>query len=244
VRNDVGMLKPSSLCALLLICSLPAPAQGTDTAQDPMARRMQVCAACHGREGRAASDGYYPRIAGKPAAYLYQQLRNFRERRRGYAPMVHLVKNLTEDYLLEIAGYFAALDLPYPPPRPGRTDPRAMQHGEALVQRGDKVRGIPACVTCHGESLTGALPGVPALLGLPRDYINAQLGAWQTGLRGALAPDCMARVAVRLSPNDIAALSMWLASQAVPTGARPAPAPARSADDPVCAGLPDSGAPR
>ena len=29
-----------------------------------------ACTGCHGAEGRAASDGYYPRIAGKPAGYL------------------------------------------------------------------------------------------------------------------------------------------------------------------------------
>jgi cytochrome c553 len=39
---------------------------------------VAACTLCHGKEGVAGTDGYYPRIAGKPAGYLYQQLLNFR----------------------------------------------------------------------------------------------------------------------------------------------------------------------
>ncbi|KNZ30888.1 MAG: cytochrome C553 [Methylibium sp. NZG] len=228
---------------LLLALALLQPAHATEpTPTDPMARRMQACAGCHGREGRAASDGYYPRIAGKPQAYLYQQLLNFRERRRSYAPMTHMVKLLSDDYLNEIAAYFAQLDLPYPAPQPGPTTPQGLALGAALVKQGDSARGIPACASCHGEALTGVLPAVPGLLGLPRDYINAQLGAWTTGLRTAPAPDCMARVVTQLTAQDVAALSMWLASQPVPSPARAVPAPTHAAANAApCGGLPASG---
>ena len=44
------------------------------------------------------------------------------------------------------------------------------------------------------RSLTGAATGyVPGLLGLPRDYLNGQLGAWRSGQRRAVEPDCMAQ---------------------------------------------------
>ena len=212
--------------AFLLLLALLQPARAADLPPpvDSMAQRMQACAACHGREGRAASDGYYPRIAGKPQEYLYRQLLNFRERRRGYAPMTHMVKLLTDDYLREIATYFSQLDLPYAPPQPGPTTPQGLALGGGLVKLGDKARGIPACQSCHGPAMTGVQPDTPGLVGLPRDYINAQLGAWKTGLRSAVAPDCMARVAALLGPQDIAALSMWLASQPVPADAKAVPA--------------------
>jgi cytochrome c553 len=74
----------------------------------------------------------------------------------------------------------------------------------------------------------GVQPAIPALLGLPRDYVNAQIGAWRTGTRRALAPDCMAQVARRLAPDDVAAVSHWLAAQPVPVPSKPAatlPAP-------------------
>ena len=81
---------------------------------------------------------------------------------------------------------------------------------------------IPACVQCHGTALTGVQPSTPGLLGLPRDYLNAQLGGWQTGQRKAHAPDCMATIARRLSDADVHAVTSWLASQTVPQNAHPA----------------------
>jgi cytochrome c553 len=89
--------------------------------------------------------------------------------------------------------------------------------------RGDATLKVPACVACHGQRLTGALPAIPGLLGLPRDYINAQFGAWRNGTRHAHAPDCMATIAGRLSLADVAAISGWLASEPVPDDATPAP---------------------
>ena len=67
--------------------------------------------------------------------------------------------------------------------------------------------------------MTGRAPFIPGLLGLPRDYLNAQLGAWKNGKRRAQPPDCMAQVAQRLSPEDIGAVSAWLAAQPVPAHA-------------------------
>jgi cytochrome c553 len=64
-------------------------------------------------------------------------------------------------------------------------------------------------------------PNTPGLLGLPRDYLNAQLGAWRSGQRRAHAPDCMARIANRFSPQDLAAVTAWLAAQSLPADARP-----------------------
>ncbi|BBB67452.1 hypothetical protein UNDYM_3199 [Undibacterium sp. YM2] len=64
--------------------------------------------------------------------------------------------------------------------------------------------------------MTGLAPFMPGLVGLPRDYLIAQLGAWQTGSRKAYKPDCMQQIAGKLNPQDIAAVSSWLAAQTVP----------------------------
>lgn len=226
------MLLPISLrgCAALaalalpmLLAALPAQAQTPRAAvfEDTMAQRVLACVGCHGAEGRAAPDGFYPRIAGKPAGYLFHQLLNFRDGRRHYALMTHLVAPLTDAYLAEIAAHFAQLDLPYPPPA-APPSPAVAARGEALVLRGDPARGIPACVACHGEQLTGLAPAIPGLLGLPRDYLNAQFGAWRTGKRRAHAPDCMREIAEKLSLDDVDALSRWLASRRVPQPAHAA----------------------
>jgi cytochrome c553 len=212
----------AALACLTLLTSAPGFAQKTRTIEDNMAERTRACTACHGDQGRAGPDGYYPRLAGKPAGYLYHQLRNFAEGRRHYGLMIRLVDPLSDAYLREIAEHFASLHLPYPAPTPSTLQPERLARGQQLVTQGDKAQGLPACVACHGERLTGAQPNVPGLLGLPLDYLNAQLGAWQTGQRRAHAPDCMAAVVKRLPQNDIIAVSSWLASQPLPADTRAA----------------------
>lgn len=200
------------------------------TVPDSIAQRVQACTACHGKDGRASNQGYLPRIAGKPAGYLHQQLLNFRDGRRNNAAMQHLTANLGNAYLLEMAEYFSALDLPYPVPQTRGAAPAVLAHGERLVRHGDPARGLRACSSCHGKAMTGRLPAIPGLLGLPRDYVVAQLGAWQTGLRKAPAPDCMGKIAQVLTLDDVQALSAWLSSQAMPANSRAVPAPTAPAD--------------
>ena len=193
--------------------------------EDTIAQRTQACTACHGQQGRAGPDGYYPRIAGKPAGYLYNQLINFREGRRHYGLMTGMVDLLSDAYLMEIAQYFSSIDVSYPPPSSAAqlaATPEVMRQGQILVTQGDPARKIPACVQCHGQALTGVVPNIPGLLGLPRDYINAQMGSFRTGQRRAHAPDCMATVAGRLSLAEVNAASSWLATQALPVDTHPA----------------------
>ncbi len=182
---------------------------------------MKACAACHGQEGRATNSGYFPRIAGKPAGYLHNQLINFREGRRQNATMAYLLDHMTDQYLHEIANHFASLDLPYPPAQTTQAPPATLARGEQLVRHGDAARGVPACAGCHGAAMTGVVPAMPGLLGLPYDYLLGQLGAWRTGMRRAAAPDCMGEITRRLSPQDVVAVTTWLSSQPV-TQSQPA----------------------
>ena len=66
-------------CAATVVA---APPVQPHTVPDTLQQRLLACTACHGKDGRATSQGYFPRIAGKPAGYLYNQLLNFREGRR------------------------------------------------------------------------------------------------------------------------------------------------------------------
>ncbi len=232
---------PSAFGRLLAALALAAAGpSGGAPFEDTMAQRALACTACHGKEGRAGPDGYYPRIAGKPAGYLYNQLLNFREARRNYALMTRMTDPLSDTYLMEIAQHFAALDLPYAaPPRPTAAA-EVLRRGQELALKGDASRQIPACAQCHGQALTGVQPNTPGLLGLPRDYLNAQLGAWKTRQRRAHAPDCMAQIADQLTSDDVAAVSGWLASQALPANTKavaalsaPLPIPCGSAPAPV-----------
>jgi cytochrome c553 len=211
--------------AIILCASQPAAAQpATAHVRDTMEQRMQACTVCHGKEGRATREGYFPRIAGKPAGYLYNQLVNFRAGRRRNATMTYLVEHMSDDYLREIARYFATLDLPYPPAQPAPVPPQALRRGQELALQGDEGRRIPACASCHGRNLAGLQPALPGIVGLPHHYLVSQLGAWKTDLRKAEAPDCMAEIARRMTEEDISAVAAWLASQ-TPPDAQPAGQP-------------------
>ena len=205
------------VAAPLLAHAAPTPARKLP---DTVEQRVAACIACH--KVKEEGDAFFPRIAGKPAGYLYNQLLNFREGRRKYPMMTYMVEQLPDAYLREIAQYFSDLHPPYPAPAPTTATPAMIERGRVIVHNGDPANKVPACIACHGAKLTGVAPAIPGLVGLPRDYINAQFGAWRNKVRKAHAPNCMADIANRLSEADVAAVSGWLASQPADAEARPA----------------------
>jgi cytochrome c553 len=190
---------------------------------DTMAERVKPCTVCHGQADRVGRDAYYPRIAGKPEGYLFNQLRDFRDGRRYYRPMTLLLANVSDEYLREMAAYFSGLRQPYPPPEQGISSPTEIRQAQKLVQQGDATRDIPACLECHGKELMGTARFIPGLLGLPRIYIAAQFGAWKNGgvMRGQES-NCMSDIARQLTIKETNVVAAWLAAQPVPENAGPA----------------------
>ena len=217
----------STLRILVLISSLAwATAVHAQTAKvpDTLEQRLLACALCHGAKGEGLLlNEYHPRLAGKPTAYLYNQLINFRDKRRESAIMNFMVAYLSDGYLYEIAAHYAKLQPPYPAPST-RASANVLALGGKLVIEGDPARKLPSCASCHGMALTGLEPAIPGLVGLYPPYIASQLGAWKNNNRHAMAPDCMHQVAQLLTPDDISAITAWLVAQPLPADLRPAPA--------------------
>jgi len=188
---------------------------------DSIEARVQGCVTCHGQSGQGTNNGYFPRIAGKPAGYLYNQLLAFRDGNRRYPPMNYLVAYLPDSYLREIADHFARQRPPFAEKETAPGDPATTARGKSLVTAGDPSKGIPACIACHGAGLTGMEPGIPGLVGLRTTYIVAQLTRWRVGERHAAEPDCMKRVAARLADTDITAVAAWLSQQVAPKDPSP-----------------------
>lgn len=210
-------------------------AQGANVAfEDTMAQRMRTCETCHGDRGAGRVDSAFPRLAGQPAAYLAAQLRAFRDGRRTYAPMNFVTSRQSDAYLDEMATYFAAQtpDAAVVAARRSRPfDRAAFEAGRSLVEHGRPADGIPACKACHGASLMGMQPAIPALAGMPRDLMIEQVGSWKSGTHRAAEPDCMAQIARRMSGVDIAAAATWLSLQ----DPRGAPEPERALPIPCSA---------
>jgi cytochrome c553 len=211
------------LVSLMLCPAAVVPAQAVERAPDTMEARLLACAACHGRQGEGTKNDYFPRLAGKPAGYLMNQLVAFRDGRRRYPPMNYLLEYLPDAYLRKIADYFSAMRPPPAPQAVADVSSTLLARGHALVTEGDQAHGAPACAGCHGPRLTGMEPAIPGLVGLHASYISAQLGAFRYGTRTAPAPDCMQLVAASLSESDVTAVAAWLASLPMPSDPSPVP---------------------
>lgn len=207
-----------ALCVFALLGSQAvSAADAAPVIPDTLQQRIAACTSCHGVHGEGTpGSGYFPRLAGKPPDYLVRQMQDFQSGLRKYAPMEYTVRQLSPAYMREIADYFAAQQVPYERSAMPSVSAQTLQRGERLIDHGDPARKIPACTSCHGSQLTGVQPSTPALLGLPYDYISAQLGSWRTHTRATLAPDCMALVAGRLADSDITAVAAALASRELP----------------------------
>ncbi len=208
-----------------MLCPLAALGQDEATPAfktvDSIEARVQGCVTCHGQSGQGTNNGYFPRIAGKPAGYLFNQLVAFRDGTRKYAPMNYLVAYLPDPYLHEIAEHFAKQRPAFAAKDASVADAPTLARGKLIATAGDAARQVPACIACHGAGLTGMQPGIPGLVGLRPTYIVAQLTRWRVGDRHAADPDCMKRIATRLTETDVVAVAAWLSTQDAPKDASP-----------------------
>ncbi len=115
---------------------------------------------------------------------------------------------------------------PYPAPQPSQSNPAELERGRVLVHDGDKAKGIPACVACHSAKMTGTAPAIPGLIGLPRDYLLGQIGAWRNRHYARLPHRIVWRTSCKnwTQPTSAPLPLGYHPEQHVPVDASPAPA--------------------
>src|ERR1700750_973957 len=96
------------LLAAIVLCAAPVTAADSPTVPDTLVQRIAACTSCHGEHGEGGDNGFNPRLAGKPAGYLHRQMQDFQRGLRHYPFMEYTVGPLTDEYMREIAEYFAA----------------------------------------------------------------------------------------------------------------------------------------
>lgn len=172
---------------------------------------MAPCASCHGQDG--AGQAAFPRLAGLDAAYLQRQLDSFANGSRVNPVMQPVAKALSVPDRAAVAAYYAALPLPAslvtraPAPATDRSP------GARLAREGAWQKGVPACEQCHARGGVGVGSTFPPITGQPAGYLSAQLNAWKTGTRKTDPLQLMQAVSKKLSAEEIAAVSEWLATQ-------------------------------
>ncbi|MBS0348426.1 MAG: cytochrome c4 [Proteobacteria bacterium] len=197
------MLLLGALCAA-------GSAVAADRIGDPLAGKAwsddNVCKECHNPDGNSTV-AEYPRLGGQQAAYLYKQLRDFRDGRRRNVIMQALTQELGDAELANVSAHFAA----QPAMKGAVLSANAL--GRSLFEQGDGARGIPACSACHGADGKGRVDGglaYPAIGGQHRFYLRGQLQDWRSDTRRNSPDGVMNQIAKSLGDKDIEALADYL----------------------------------
>lgn len=205
---------------LAAITCVPIFAHAADTAttlaMQGNKRGTPACQTCHGMDGGGTAAAGFPRLAGLDAAYIEQQLLNFRSGKRNNPIMQPIAQSLTKKEGTLIAAYYAALPIPVSTPEGG--DPALLAKGESLANRGDWNHEIPACVQCHGPNGKGLGANFPAIAGQSATYTSSQIEAFKSGSRTNDPVGLMKSVADKLSAEQVEAVSAYFANQSVTNG--------------------------
>ena len=177
-----------------------------------------VCAGCHG-DGKKEPRSGVPNLAGQKAQAIYKQLIDFQSGERLHPQMEAVARALEIAELANAAAFYAS--------RPERRFPPALEGSpeiERLATVGDKKRGLPACIACHGGRDTDPAYA-PVLAGQPQSYLLAQLDAFASGQRKNDVSALMRRFAGKLTPQERVELARYFHGDPSGLGSKAAPRP-------------------
>ena len=95
------------MVALVLLVNAKASAQEASSGKT---KASQQCAVCHGALGLSQLPNA-PHLAGQPAIYLAEQLKNYRSGKRSHEIMGILAKPLSDQDISELATWYASIKL-------------------------------------------------------------------------------------------------------------------------------------
>jgi cytochrome c553 len=190
-RNWLSIGRILSLATAMLV---PPASQAAAPAGDTGKEINNVCAACHGDFGQGGKRGEYPRIAGQRPAYLKDQLKSFRARKRINIPMYPYTqeRELSDEDIEAVSAYLSAIELPTRPPAFKETDDaltRLLAMDKVMVvprTEGDLDNGRKIfqkeCASCHAKDGRGR-GKFPMLTGQYTNYLKKQADAYVKGER-------------------------------------------------------------
>lgn len=172
------------------------------------------CVACHGADGNSIAPNF-PNLAGQSEAFLYKQLKDFKEGKRSDATMNAMVLPLDDQAMQDVSAYFAGLKL-----NPGQADPALVDAGKAIYKGGIAEIGVPACMGCHGPTGSGNPgSGFPQLTSQKAAYTEKQLKDFRTAAqntgdtpvgRNNDASKMMRNAVKRMSDPEIKAVAEYI----------------------------------
>lgn len=200
---EAGIMKPIRFKLAILALTF-IPVSSYVARSESLA--VRDCTWCHG----ASAQGYTPapRLAGQRADYIQSQLSDFKTHARNNPfskqYMWGAAENVSRQRVHDLAIYFSAL--PGSPANDGNKEFAA--RGRTIYSDGIPNSNIVACIACHGPNAEGA-GTIPRLGGLAYIYLKTRLEQWGEGYHATAKPP-MARIASRLSADQIEALASYL----------------------------------
>ncbi|MEO7057347.1 MAG: c-type cytochrome [Caldimonas sp.] len=188
------------------------PAHGQDAMpRQPVATGAlveQVCAACHGVDGKASRPDV-PLLAGQTAPYLERQLRAFAAQggQRENGVMGAIAVNLSSDEIRRVSLHYARQTLPAAPPV--AAPPPSRDAGERIFTAGLPGKGVASCASCHGVRGEGLPDLFPRLAGQHAGYLREQLRNFRAGRRTSDPGAMMRALAARMTDRDIDAVARY-----------------------------------
>lgn len=153
---------PFAAIVFAIAAVVTLPAYGADD----IASRVEVCAACHGQDGKPATPAT-PIIWGQQGNYLYKELHDYHSGARTNATMSSVAKSFSLADLRSVADYFAAKTWPSVSTKAAATTPP---------------EGVAMCKACHGQNFEGGAPA-PRLAGLDYTYLISAMNDFADGTR-------------------------------------------------------------
>ena len=103
-RSGSGLMR--WLLFILVFCA------GAAQARDSVAGKAKagMCASCHGPLGMSQLPNA-PHLAGQPAIYLAEQLKNYRSGKRPHEVMAVIAKPLTDTDIDDLAAWYASIQI-------------------------------------------------------------------------------------------------------------------------------------
>ena len=195
----------------------PAAQKPATPAVDYAQKYAQVCAACHGADGRSDMQGV-PLLAGQPSFYAITQLFLFREGRRKNEAMTAIAKPMTDDDLRGFSDFIGTLPPVPPPAAAAPPDAARMSRGQALATQ-------HKCVFCHGADLDGGQQ-VARIAGQKEDYLRMALHGFKQGQRPGYSM-AMTEAVSQVTLEELDILAYYAAHFPVKAGAPAGSAPKR-----------------
>jgi cytochrome c553 len=185
------------VAVLALSAGPPANAQQATPPPPEIAEKVQLCASCHGADGKPVVKKV-PIISGQHMFYLLTELKDYRAGRRANEVMAPIAAALSDDQMKALATYFAAQ------PWPNYSDassPEDTARAHNLAVEGQ-------CTQCHLGGMLGDSRN-PRLNHQKADYLAQTISDFRGGIRKNAPP--MAAIVRDWSDADVAAMSRYLA---------------------------------